>query len=200
MKKYGYVRVSTKDQNIGRQMVALKEKGLKDHEIYIDMMSGNTFDKPQYIKLIKKMKEGDTLIIKSIDRLGRNYMDIQEQWRMLVKTKQIDIMVLDMPLLDTANQTNDLIRTFICDIVLQLLSFVAENERSEIKKRQAEGIAVAKAKGIRFGRPPKTRNKVFYILKERWEGGEISSRDACQKLKVSHTTFLRWVQEERKNN
>ena len=152
--KYGYVRVSTKDQNENRQLEAMKQLEILKKNIYVEKISGKDFDRPIYQKLVKKLRPDDLLYIKSIDRLGRNYEEILEQWRILTKEKKVDIVVLDMPLLDT-RRGKDLIGTFLSDIVLQVLSFVAENERSHIKQRQAEGIAIAKARGVRFGRPPK---------------------------------------------
>ena len=153
-KIYGYIRVSTREQNENRQVIALREVGVPERNVYIDKQSGKDFERPQYKKLLRKIKKDDLLYIKSIDRLGRNYAEILEQWRFLTKEKGIDIVVLDMPLLDT-RRGKDLLGTFLSDIVLQVLSFVAENERTNIRQRQAEGIAAAKAKGIRFGRPPK---------------------------------------------
>ena len=162
---YGYVRVSTKEQNEDRQMIALRELAVPERNIFIDKQSGKDFERPQYKKLLRKMKKDDLLCIKSIDRLGRNYEEILAQWRILTKDKGIDIMVLDMPLLDT-RRGKDLMGTFLSDIVLQVLSFVAENERINIRQRQAEGIAAAKAKGVRFGRPPKPLPGNFKCLPE----------------------------------
>ena len=159
--KYGYVRVSTKDQNENRQLEAMKQLEILKKNIYVEKISGKDFDRPIYQKLVKKLRPDDLLYIKSIDRLGRNYEEILEQWRILTKEKKVDIVVLDMPLLDT-RRGKDLIGTFLSDIVLQVLSFVAENERSNIKQRQAEGIAIAKARGVRFGRPPKPLPSNFY--------------------------------------
>lgn len=160
MNTYGYVRVSTKDQNEDRQLIALHELGLSDKYIYVDKQSGKDFNRPQYQKLLRKLRPGDLLYIKSIDRLGRNYGEIQNQWRVLTIEKGVDICIVDMPILDT-RRGKDLLGTFISDLVLQLLSFVAENERTNIKQRQAEGIAAAKAKGIRFGRPPNRCRRAF---------------------------------------
>lgn len=194
--EYGYVRVSSKDQNISRQMDAMIQQGLAEQCIYIDKISGANFDRPSYKMLTKKLKKGDVLVIKSIDRLGRNYDDIREQWRFLIKKKGVDIVVIDMPLLNT-NVHKDLVGTFIADVVLQLLSFVAENERAEIKRRQAEGIAAAKARGVKFGRPPKKRKEHLYeILKDRYLEGKITSTEAAKKLKVHQTTFSRWVRKD----
>lgn len=162
--KYGYVRVSTKDQNENRQLEAMKQLEILKKNIYVEKISGKDFDRPIYQKLVKKLRPDDLLYIKSIDRLGRNYEEILEQWRILTKEKKVDIVVLDMPLLDT-RRGKDLIGTFLSDIVLQVLSFVAENERSNIKQRQAEGIAIAKARGVRFGRPPKPLPSNFYNYK-----------------------------------
>ena len=163
---YGYVRVSAKDQNEGRQLIALHEQGVPDKYIYIDKQSGKDFKRPRYQKLLRKLRPGDLLYIKSIDRLGRNYEEIQNQWRILTKEKRVDICIFDMPILDT-RRGKDLLGTFISDLVLQLLSFVAENERTHIKQRQAEGIAAAKAKGVRFGRPPKPLPENFHSVYQR---------------------------------
>ena len=165
--KYGYVRVSTKDQNENRQLEAMKQLEILKKNIYVEKISGKDFDRPIYQKLVKKLRPDDLLYIKSIDRLGRNYEEILEQWRILTKEKKVDIVVLDMPLLDT-RRGKDLIGTFLSDIVLQVLSFVAENERSNIKQRQAEGIAIAKARGVRFGRPPKPLPSNFYKIYQKW--------------------------------
>ena len=158
---YGYIRVSTREQNEDRQLIALRKLSISEKNIFLDKMSGKDFDRPQYRKLVRKLKKDDLLYIKSIDRLGRNYTEILEQWRILTKEKGIDIVVLDMPLLDT-RRGKDLMGTFLSDIVLQVLSFVAENERTTIRQRQAEGIAAAKARGVRFGRPPKALPENFY--------------------------------------
>lgn len=165
---YGYVRVSSTDQNEDRQFLALKEKGVVKMNIYMDKQSGKDFNRPQYKKLVKKLKAGDLLYILSIDRLGRNYEEIQNQWRVLTKEIGVDICVLDMPLLDTRNG-KDLMGTFIADLVLQILSFVAQSERENIKKRQAEGIAAAKAKGVRFGRPEIPVPDNFGRIVRQWE-------------------------------
>ena len=170
---YGYVRVSTKEQNEGRQLVAMQELNIPDKNIYMDKLSGKNFERPMYQSMLKKMRQDDLLYIKSIDRLGRNYEEILDQWRILTKEKKIDIVVLDMPLLDT-RRGKDLIGTFLSDVVLQILSFVAENERATIKQRQAEGIAVAKARGVRFGRPPKPLPEDFYKIYQKWKEGKIT--------------------------
>ena len=165
---YGYIRVSSKDQNEDRQWLAMREYGVPEDNIYADKQSGKDFERPGYRRLLRKMKPGDTLVIKSIDRLGRNYEEIQNQWRILTKEKNVDICVIDMPLLDT-RRGKDLMGTFIADLVLQILSFVAQSERENIKKRQAEGITAAKAKGVRLGRPEKEVSKNFVSLVKLWE-------------------------------
>lgn len=187
-KAYGYIRVSTKEQNEARQVIALREVGVSEKNIYMDKQSGKDFNRPQYKKLLRKMKKDDLLYIKSIDRLGRNYAEILEQWRMLTKDKGIDIVVLDMPLLDT-RRGKDLMGTFLSDIVLQVLSFVSENERTNIRQRQAEGIAAAKAKGIRFGRAPKPLPDGFHDAYQRWKRGEITGTAAARDCGMPLSTF-----------
>ena len=195
-KIYGYVRVSSTDQNEDRQMIALREKGLDDNSIYMDKQSGKDFNRPQYKKLVKKLKAGDLLYILSIDRLGRNYEDIQKQWRILTKDIGIDICVIDMPLLDTRNG-KDLMGTFIADLVLQILSFVAQSERENIKKRQAQGIAAAKAKGVKFGRPEITIPDDFGENIKRWEKKQISITELLSLCNMSEATFYRKLREYR---
>ena len=173
--EYGYARVSTKEQNEERQLIALTAFGVAADAIFVDKQSGKNFERMQYRKLIRKLKDGDTLVVKSIDRLGRNYEEILEQWRVITKEKRAAIVVLDMPLLDT-RQNRDLTGTLIADIVLQLLSYVAQTEREFIRQRQAEGIAAAKARGVRFGRQPMQRPENFPLVQQRWERGEISAR------------------------
>lgn len=192
---YGYIRVSSKDQNADRQSIAMCQFGVKEQFVYLDKQSGKDFNRPQYRKLIRKLKQDDTLVVKSIDRLGRNYEEIIEQWRIITKEKKAAIVVLDMPLLDT-RQGKDLTGTLIADIVLQLLSYVAQTEREFIKQRQAEGIAAAKARGVHFGPKPmeKPENFDYYYLP--WSRGEISAREAARKLNVTHKTFLRWAKAE----
>ena len=185
---YGYVRVSTRDQNEERQLIALLELQVPKKNIFIDKQSGKDFERPQYKKLLRKMKKGDLLYIKSIDRLGRNYNEIQEQWRILTKDKGVDIVVLDMPLLDT-RRGKDLMGTFLSDIVLQVLSFVAENERINIRQRQAEGIAAAKVKGVRFGRVPKPLPENFHAVYQRWKRGEITGTAAAKECGMPLSTF-----------
>ena len=192
--EYGYVRVSTKEQNEDRQMVAMREFGIKDSDIILDKQSGRDFDRPGYRRLVRKLKAGDTLVIKSIDRLGRNYDEILEQWRILTKEKHVAIIVLDMPLLDT-RQGRDLTGVLIADIVLQLLSYVAQTERDFNHQRQAEGIAAAKAKGIHFGRKFKDRGENYESVMVAWRKGEISGRAAAKELGVAHGTFQRWCKE-----
>lgn len=187
---YGYVRVSSFDQNEDRQMVAMHDTGISEKNIYIDKQSGKDFERPKYKKLVKKLKTGDLLYVLSIDRLGRNYKDIQDQWRILTKEIGIDICVIDMPLLDTRNG-KDLMGTFIADLVLQILSFVAQSERENIKKRQAQGIAAAKARGVRFGRPETQLPDDFQAIINAWEKGSISTADALKKCSMSESTFYR---------
>ena len=193
---YGYVRVSSKDQCEDRQLLALKEFGIVERNIYTDKISGKNFNRPQYHRLMKKLKHGDVVVILSIDRLGRNYDEIQNQWRIITKEKQADIVVLDMPLLDTRkSQNNDLTGTFIADLVLQILAYVAQIERENIKQRQKEGIHAAKCRGVQFGRPRKNIPDNFDDVKGKWEKSEINSRQAAQILGISQNTFLRWSHE-----
>ena len=189
---YGYVRVSTKEQNEDRQLIAMREFGVPEKNILIEKQSGKDFDRPKYQRVVRKLKPGDTLVIKSIDRLGRNYDEILEQWRIITKKKEAAIVVLDMPLLDT-RQGRDLTGTLIADIVLQLLSYVAETEREFIRQRQAEGIAAAKARGVQFGRSPMEVPEKFNAVLAQWQDGEISARKAAQALSVSHHTFSKWA-------
>ena len=187
-KIYGYIRVSSKDQNEDRQLIALHGKGVKDDHIYIDKKSGKDFNHPQYKKLVKKLKPGDLLMIQSIDRLGRNYEKVQNQWRVLTKEKEVDICVIDMPLLDT-RQGKDLMGTFIADLVLQILSFVAQNEREYIRKRQAEGIAAAKAKGVKFGRKPIPLPENFYEVHQAWRSKKPTLKQAASACNMPVGTF-----------
>ena len=188
MSVYGYIRVSSKDQKEDRQQIALKEVGVELRNIYIDKQSGKDFNRPQYKKMLRKLKKDDLLYIKSIDRLGRNYEEILQQWRILTKEKGIDIVVLDMPLLDT-RRGKDLMGTFLSDIVLQVLSFVAENERTNIKQRQAEGIAAAKAQGIKFGRPPLPLPDNFYEVHKAWRSKKITLKQAAEACNMPVGTF-----------
>lgn len=191
---YGYVRVSSTDQNEDRQLMAMSEKNILQRNIYIDKQSGKDFERPQYKRLVKRLKSGDLLYILSIDRLGRNYEEIQRQWRLLTKDIGIDICVIDMPLLDTRNG-KDLMGTFIADLVLQILSFVAQSERENIKKRQAEGIAAAKAKGVKFGRPEIPVPREFGKYVSKWEVGKITTSDILRETGLTKSTFYRKVRE-----
>jgi len=196
---YGYIRVSSTDQNEDRQWIALSGKQIPRANIYIDKQSGKDFNRPQYKKMVKRLRAGDLLYILSIDRLGRNYEEIQIQWRILTKEIGIDICVLDMPLLDTRNG-KDLMGTFIADLVLQILSFVAQSERENIRKRQAEGIAAAKEKGIQFGRPVTELPGDFGDIVSAWEQKQITIEQASQKCGISPATFYRRVREYRIQN
>ena len=188
MSVYGYIRGSSKDQKADRQQIALKEFGVELRNIYIDKQSGKDFNRPQYKKMLRKLKKDDLLYIKSIDRLGRNYEEILQQWRILTKEKGVDIVVLDMPLLDT-RRGKDLMGTFLSNIVLQVLSFVAENERTNIKQRQAEGIAAAKAQGIKFGRPPLPLPDNFYEVHKAWRSKKITLKQAAEACNMPIGTF-----------
>ena len=194
MTAYGYIRVSTAEQNEDRQLLAMQEIGISSGKIFMDKQSGKDFNRPQYKKLMRKLKSGDTLYIKSIDRLGRNYEEIQNQWRIITKEKKADIVVIDMPLLDTRRDKN-LLGTFISDIVLQLLSFVAENERVNIRQRQKEGIAAARKRGVRFGRPRKIMPPDFYESIEKWKAKEMSVQEILEIYKISESTFFRRLRE-----
>ena len=192
---YGYVRVSSREQNEDRQLAAMQDFGIQSGNIYLDKQSGKDFNRPAYLRLLRKIKCGDTIVVKSIDRLGRNYGEILEQWRIITKSKQAAIVVLDMPLLDTRQKNYDLTSTFIADLVLQILSYVAQTERELIKQRQAEGITAAKSRGVKFGRPPMERSELFLTLKSSWENKEISAREAARQLGVYHKTFLSWMKK-----
>ena len=185
---YGYIRVSTREQNEDRQRLALAALPVPEENIYMDKQSGKDFERPQYRRLVRRLRRDDLLYVKSIDRLGRNYSEILEQWRMLTKEKGVDIAVLDMPLLDT-RRGKDLMGTFLSDIVLQVLSFVAENERDNIRQRQAEGIAAAKARGVRFGRPPLPLPDNFHMLHQAWRGQKITLRQAARACGLPTGTF-----------
>ncbi len=190
---YGYVRVSTKEQCEDRQMIALRQFPVHERNIFMDKLSGRDFNRPKYRSLLRRLKRGDVLVVKSIDRLGRNYEEILEQWRRITKEKRADIVVLDMPLLDTRERGKGLIGAFVADLVLQILSYVAQTERENIRQRQMEGIAAAKLRGVRFGRPRKSVPPEFAELKAEWERGELSSREAARQLKIAQDTFLRWA-------
>lgn len=188
MNIYGYIRVSSRDQNESRQRIALMGAGVAEKNIYLDKQSGKDFKRQQYQRLLRKIKKDDLLYIKSIDRLGRNYEEVLQQWRVLTKEKGVDIVVLDMPLLDT-RRGKDLMGTFLSDIVLQVLSFVAENERTNIRQRQAEGIAAAKARGVRFGRPPKPLPENFQSVYQCWRNGKITATQAAKECGMPLATF-----------
>lgn len=186
---YGYVRVSTKEQNEDRQLVAMENYNILSSNIYIDKQSGKDFNRKEYKKVVNMLKKDDLLIVKSIDRLGRNYEEILEEWRYITKIRKADIMVIDMPILDT-RRGKDLLGTFLSDIVLQILSFVAENERDNIKQRQAEGIAAAKAKGIKFGRPKRPMPDNFFEVYKRWKNKELTIKQAAEECNIPTTTFF----------
>lgn len=185
---YGYMRVSSKEQNEDRQKIALTEMGVPEKNIYMDKQSGKDFERTQYKRLLRKLNENSVLYIKSIDRLGRNYGELNEQWRIITKEKKADIVVIDMPLLDTRREKN-LLGTFISDVVLALLSYVAENERTNIKQRQAEGIAAAKARGVKFGRPPLPIPENFYQMHKDWRAGKITIEEAAKACNMCPKTF-----------
>lgn len=196
---YGYIRVSSKDQNIERQFIALKKRGIPVGQIYIDRQSGKDFNRPAYKKLMKKLKTGDVIITKSIDRLGRNYEEIIEQWRIITKVIGADVVIEDMPLLDT-RKTKDLLGTFISDLVLQLLSYVAQNERENIRQRQAEGIAAAKNRGVRFGKPRIPLPDNFPELYEKWVAKELSTQEFAVTCKIGRSTLYSRIAEYRTQN
>jgi len=192
-KVYGYIRVSTKEQNEDRQYIAMLEFGVKNRDIYMDKQSGKDFNRPAYKRVLRLLKPGDVLVVKSIDRLGRNYEEIIEQWRIITKMIGAAIVVLDMPLLDTRQKDKDLTGTFISDLVLQILSYVAQTEREFMRQRQAEGIAAARAKGVRFGRPPMPKPPAFEMFRREWVNNEISAREAARCLGIDHKTFIAWA-------
>ena len=196
MRTYGYIRVSSIDQNEDRQIIAMQSLSIPESQLYIDKQSGKDFNRPSYKALLKKIRSGDLLYVMSIDRLGRNYEEIQCQWRVLTKEKGVDVSVIDMPLLDT-RLNKDLIGTFIADLVLQILSFVAQSERENIRKRQAEGIAAAKARGVRFGRPIKNPPENFGILVKQWERGSLPFAELLSQTCLTEPTFYRRLREWR---
>lgn len=198
MASYGYIRVSTKDQNEDRQIYAMQQMDVPKENIYMDKLSGKNFERPAYKRMVKRMKREDLLYIKSIDRLGRNYSEIQNQWRILTKEKGVDICVIDMPLLDT-RQGKDLMGTFLSDIVLQILSFVAENERTNIQQRQAEGIAAAKARGVKFGRPPLPLPSNFHEIHKAWRAKELTLNQAAEVCGMPKGTFYAKAQRLEKS-
>lgn len=197
MAVYGYIRVSSKDQNEDRQVIAMAEIGVPEKNTFMDKQSGKDFARPAYQRMLRKLRKDDVLYVKSIDRIGRNYEEILEQWQLLTKKKGVDIVVVDMPLLDT-RRGKDLLGTFLADIVLQVLSFVAENERINIRQRQAEGIAAAKARGVKFGRKPLPRPPQYEEVRRRYEHLEISAREAGRILGVTHKTFIKWFWSDEK--
>lgn len=197
MKNFGYIRVSSTDQNEDHQLAALHACKIPKNNLYLDKLSGKSFNRPQYKRLLKRLRPGDTLYLLSIDRLGRNYEEVQEQWRLLTKEKGVDICVLDMPLLDT-RRDKDLMGTFIADLVLQILSFVAQNERENIKKRQAQGIAAAKARGVQFGRPGLPEPADFAKLVETWDSRLITIDQITARYGLSESTFYRRLRAYRK--
>lgn len=199
-KLYGYARVLSKDQNLARQLDALARFGVSPQRIYADKASGGDFDRPAYGKLMKRLRRGDVLAVKSIDRLGRDYEEILAQWRTVTKDRGVAIVVLDMPLLDTREQRGGVTGTLISDIVLQLLSYVAQVERESIKQRQAEGIASAKARGVRFGRPPLHRPDAYAQTRANYLAGRLTRREAAAELGVSVSTFARWLKEDREGD
>ena len=194
MAVFGYVRVSSQEQNEDRQLISMEQAGVPNNNIYIDKQSGKDFNRPNYKRLMKKLRSGDTLFIKSIDRLGRNYEEILNQWRIITKEKSVDVVVIDMPLLDTRHEKN-LLGTFISDIVLQLLSYVSETERTNIKQRQAEGIAAAKKRGVKFGRPIKEMPPNFGELITQWEKKELTMQEIMKTYDMSESTFYRRMRE-----
>lgn len=201
MKRYGYIRVSTKDQNPERQLLAMREQQIEKKNIFLDKMSGKDFERPQYLKMLNRLKKGDVVIVKSIDRLGRDYEEILEQWRVITKDIGADIHVIDMPLLNTNSCHQDLTGVFIADLVLQILAYVAETERAFIRQRQAEGIMAARQRGVSFGRKKKAVPDEFEVYCQMWCKGEISLRQAAEALKMNYSTFYRrcveWKNEEK---
>lgn len=195
MSEYGYIRVSSKDQNTDRQYEAMLDSGLKPENLFIDKESGKDFNRTNYKKMVKKLKSNDVVFVKAIDRLGRNYDEIIEQWSMLTRKLDIDIVVIDCPILDTRVKANGLTGKVITDIFLQLMSYVAQIERDNIKQRQMEGIKIAKEKGVQFGRPPKKRPENYEYIYEQWKKNIISAREAARRLDITHQTFGRWVKE-----
>ncbi len=195
MAEYGYIRISSKDQNPDRQFDAMESRGIITRNIYVDKQSGKDFDRPEYQKMLKKLRRDDLLVVKSIDRLGRNYDEILEQWRVITKEKEANIEILDMPLLNTASEQDGLTGKLIVDLVLQLLAYVAETERDFIKRRQSEGIAAAKIRGVRFGRPKSDVSENFFSACTAWKNGDMTSRKAAEIAGMSHTTFYRRCKE-----
>lgn len=198
MNKYGYIRVSSRDQNIARQVEAMLDIGIRKQDMYVDKQSGKDFGRGEYKRLVKKLKAGDELYVKSIDRLGRDYEEIIDQWRYLTKSKDIDIIVLDLDLLDTRKEINGITSKFIADLTLQILSYVAHIERDNTRKRQAEGIRIAKEKGVKFGRPRAEIPPDFEEVLTLWQENKISKREGARILNTNHTTFSRWIKSREK--
>lgn len=198
MSRYAYIRVSSKDQNIDRQVDAMIKVGIEKNKMFVDKQSGKDFKRSAYIKMVKKLKKGDELYVKSIDRLGRDYDEIIEQWRYLTKIKDVDINVLDFPLLNTKTSTNGLTGKFIADLVLQILSYVSQMERENIRQRQAEGIKIAKEKGVQFGRPQKQLPENFEEIYQLWEDNKISKREGAKLLNTNHNTFSKLIERYHK--
>lgn len=192
---YGYARVSTREQNLDRQLIALAEFGVEDKLVFADKASGKDFDRPRYRALMRRLREGDVLVVKSIDRLGRDYEEILEEWRTITKKRKAAVVVLDMPLLDTRENKGDLMGSFVADLVLQLLSYISQTERDNMLQRQAEGIAAAKARGVRFGRPRKQKPACFPQVKADYLGKRVTRGEASMRLGVSVTTFDKWIRE-----
>lgn len=195
VRQVGYCRVSSRDQNEQRQVIAMREFGISEENILVEKMSGKDFNRPVYKSMVAKLKPGDVLVISSLDRLGRDYDAVIEEWRYLTKKLNIDIVVLNMPLLDMRRKDRDLTASFVADLVLQILSYVSETERLMNRERQSAGIAAAKARGVKFGNKPKKRPELLVELHEMWKQGEITSREAGRLLSVSHTTFLNWTKD-----
>ena len=195
-KEYGYLRVSSTDQNEQRQRLALSDWGISENNLFLDKQSGKDFERPAYRKMLKQLKEGDLVVVQSIDRLGRNYEEILEQWRIITKELGAHIKVLDMPLLDTRMDAS-LTGTLIVDVVLELLSYVAQSERDSIRKRQEEGIRAARKRGVKFGRPAKQQPVEFLDIYQHWSSGRVNSKTAATSLGTSQTTFLKWAKEYR---
>ena len=193
---YGYARVSSRDQNLARQLDALSEYGVDERRIYADQSSGKNFQRPAYRRLMRQLRPGDTLVIKSIDRLGRNYNEILEEWRRISKERQVGIVVLDMPLLDTTRELDGITGAFIADMMLRLLSYVAQIERENIRQRQAEGIAAARARGVRFGRPRRERPAAFEEMRQAYLSGRVAGARAAELCGIPRSTFFRWVRED----
>ena len=192
----GYVRCSSKEQNPERQIIAMREFGVPEEAIVIEMLSGKNFERPIYQEMVRQLKPGDVLVLNSLDRLGRDYDAVIDEWRYVTKELGADIVILDMPLLDTRQKDRDLTAAFIADIVLQILSYVAEMEREFNRQRQAEGIAAAKARGVKLGRPPKERPTLLKPISKLWQSGEISAREAARRLGIAPRTFINWAKAE----